>query len=140
PAAFHGQLSLAMTIAEQVAGLIASARQHQELRQRARLMEMMSEVSRTALETTDLHELLDRIVDYIAGHFPIELVEILLHDEEAREYIEAAYAGEIMPVSKGTRWPMTKGIIGRCIGARTTQLVLDAANDADYVSFHPSPA
>jgi diguanylate cyclase (GGDEF)-like protein len=137
-AAFHGQLSLAMTIAEQVAGLIASARQHQELRQRARLMEMMSEVSRTALETTDLHELLDRIVDYIAAHFPIELVEILLHDEEAREYIEAAFAGHVMPVSKGTRWPMSKGIIGRCIGTQRTQLVLDADGDADYVSFHPS--
>src|SRR5260221_1139520 len=139
-AAFHGQLPLAMTISEQVASVIANARQHEELKRRARLMEMMSEVSRTALETTDLHELLDRIVEYIAAHFPIELVEILLHDEEAREYIEAAYAGEIMPVSKGTRWPMTKGIIGRCIGTRTTQLVLDAGSDADYVSFHPSLA
>ncbi len=138
PAAFHGQLSLALTIAEQVAGLIASARQHEELRRRARLMEMMSEVSRTALETTDLHELLDRIVDYIAAHFPIELVEILLHDEEAREYIEAAFAGDIMPVTKGTRWPMTKGIIGRCIGTEKTQLVLDARMHPDYVSFHPS--
>lgn len=139
PAAFHGQLPLAMTIAEQVAGVIASARQHQELRQRARLMEMMSEVSRTALETTDLHELLDRIVAYIAAHFPIELVEILLHDEEAREYIEAAYAGsgDIKSVSKGTRWPMTQGVIGRCIATQTTQVVLDARSDPDHVSFHP---
>ena len=137
-AAFHEQLPLAMTIAEQVAGIIANARHHGELRQRARLMEMMSEVSRTALETTDLHELLDRIVEYIAAHFPIDLVEILLHDEEAREYIEAAFAGGIMPVSKGTRWPMTKGIIGRCIARQKTQLVLDGRTDPDYVSFHPS--
>lgn len=112
--------------------------QLEELKRRARLMEMMSEVSRTALETTDLHELLDRIVEYIAAHFPIELVEILLHDEEASEYIEAAFAGDIMPVSKGVRWPMTKGIIGRCIASRRTQLVLDANTDADYVSFHPT--
>jgi diguanylate cyclase (GGDEF)-like protein len=127
-----------MAIGEQVAGIIANARNHEELKQRARLMEMMSEVSRTALETTDLHELLDRIVDYIAAHFPIELVEILLHDEEAEEYIEAAFAGEVMPVTKGTRWPMTKGIIGRCIASQTTQLVLDARGDPDYVSFHSS--
>jgi diguanylate cyclase (GGDEF)-like protein len=137
-AAFHGQLPLVMTISEQVASVIANARQHEELKRRARLMEMMSEVSRTALETTDLHELLDRIVEYIAAHFPIELVEILLHDEDAREYIEAAYAGNIMPVSKGARWPMTKGVIGRCIATRRTQLVLDANSDADYVSFHPT--
>jgi diguanylate cyclase (GGDEF)-like protein len=137
-AAFHGQLPLVMTIAEQLAGVIAHARHHEELKRRARLMEMMSEVSRTALETTDLHELLDRIVEYIAAHFPIELVEILLHDEEASEYIEAAFAGDIMPVSKGARWPMTKGIIGRCIASRRTQLILDANSDADYVSFHPT--
>lgn len=136
--AFHGQLPLVMTIAEQVAGIIANARHHEELKQRARLMEMMSEVSRTALETTELHALLDRIVEYIAAHFPIELVEILLHDEEASEYIEAAFAGDIMPVTKGTRWPMTKGVIGRCIATRRTQLVLDANADADYVSFHPT--
>ncbi len=43
-----------------------------------------------------------------------------------------------MPVSKGARWPMTKGITGRCIATRRTQLVLDANSDPDYVSFHPT--
>src|SRR5262249_10836609 len=137
-AAFHDQLPLVLTIAEQVAGIIADGRQYEELKRRARLMEMMSEVSRAALETADLNELLDRIVEYIAAHFPIELVEILLHDEAAHEYVEAAYAGAIMPVSKGTRWPMAKGVIGRCIATQHTQLVLDAANDPDHVSFHAS--
>jgi len=45
-------------------------------RRRAALMEMMSEVSRTALEAVDLGELLQRIVSYVYERFPVELVAI----------------------------------------------------------------
>jgi diguanylate cyclase (GGDEF)-like protein len=131
--AFHDQLPLALTVAEQVAGAIANARRHEELVRRARLMEMMSEVSRTALETTDLDELLDRIVDYIHGHFPIAGVAIVLHDEESAEYIETAFAGRNAPV-KGTRISTGSGIVGRCIRLATPQLVPDVMLDADYLA------
>jgi diguanylate cyclase (GGDEF)-like protein len=70
PAAFSGQLELLETVADQIAGAIASAQLYEELKQRARLMEMMSEVSRTALEATDLQELLDRVTSYIRERFP----------------------------------------------------------------------
>lgn len=68
---FRGQRELLETVADQVAGAIASAQLFDELRRRARLMEMMSEVSRTALEATDLSELLARIVAYLEQHFPL---------------------------------------------------------------------
>ncbi len=82
-AAFRGQLPLLETVADQIAGAIASAQVYDELRQRARLMEMMSEVSRTALEATDLPELLDRIVRYIEERFPLERAAIVLGPAEA---------------------------------------------------------
>src|SRR4051794_2351665 len=44
--AFRGQLPLLETVAEQVAGAIASAHLHAELTRRARLLEMVSEVSK----------------------------------------------------------------------------------------------
>src|SRR6266576_6829718 len=72
PAAFHDQLPLLTTVADQLAGAIANARLFGETRERARLMEMMSEVSRTALEANDLSELLDRIVRYVEEHFSVE--------------------------------------------------------------------
>ena len=78
PAAFEGQLSLLETVADQIAGTIASAQLYDELRKRARLMEMMSEVSRTAMEATDLEDLLDRIVRYIEERFPLQRVAISL--------------------------------------------------------------
>lgn len=79
PAAFRGQLELLETVADQISGAIASAQLYEELQQRARLMQLMSEVSRTALQATDLEELLERIVEYIRRHFPIE-PSIVLYD------------------------------------------------------------
>jgi diguanylate cyclase (GGDEF)-like protein len=77
--AFHDQVALLTTVAEQIAGAIANARLFEETRRRAALMEMMSEVSRTALEATDLGELLQRIVRYVHERFPVELVAIRLN-------------------------------------------------------------
>jgi diguanylate cyclase (GGDEF)-like protein len=82
-AAFHDQLPLLTVVAEQLAGAIANARLFGETRQRARLMEMMSEVSRTALEAKDLGELLDRIVRYVGKNFPVDRVSITLRDISA---------------------------------------------------------
>jgi len=82
-AAFHDQLPLLTIVADQLAGAIANARLFGETRERARLMEMMSDVSRTALEANDLGDLLDRIVRYVAEHFPVERVSITLRDVNA---------------------------------------------------------
>ena len=81
-AAFHDQLPLLATVADQIAGAIASAQLYEESRRRERLMEMMSEVSRTALDATDLSELLDRIVRYIQERFPLALTQIVLANGE----------------------------------------------------------
>jgi diguanylate cyclase (GGDEF)-like protein len=83
PAAFRAQLPLLETVADQISGAISSAQLFDELRQRARLMEMMSEVSRTALEATDLHELLDRVVRFISDRFPLRRALILMGAGEA---------------------------------------------------------
>src|SRR5438067_124787 len=77
---FHDQLPLLTTVADQIAGAISNARLFEETRRRAALMEMLSEVSRTALEAIDLGELLQRIVHYVYERFPVELVAIRLND------------------------------------------------------------
>ena len=82
-AAFRDQLPLLMTVTDQIAGAIANARLYEETRERARLMEMMSEVSRTALEALDLQELLDRVVHYVHERFPVQRVSIAFADMRA---------------------------------------------------------
>jgi diguanylate cyclase (GGDEF)-like protein len=132
-AAFHDQMQLLKTVAEQVAGAIASARMFEELKQRARLMEMMSEVSRTALDATNLDNLLDRVAEYVHARFPLEIVSILLHEAETREFVAAADAGATIAY-RGKRWPVTAGIVGRCIRRGITQIVHDVSSDPDYIN------
>ena len=132
PAAFRGQLDLLETVADQIAGAVASAQLYEELKQRARLMEMMSEVSRTALEATDLHELLDRVTGYIHERFPLELASIVLYDPSIGEFVHTTTAGDALLVPT-ERWPADRGVIGRCVRSGTTQLLPDVHADADYV-------
>jgi len=136
PAAFHGQLPLLLTVADQIAGAIANAQMFVEVRQRARLMEMMSEVSRTALEATDLRELLDRVVRYIHERFPLEFTAMLMHDAALHVYAQTAIAGEA-PFADGQQWSVQFGIVGRCIRTGTTQVVPDVTADPEYISVNP---
>ncbi len=131
--AFHDQLPLLLTVADQIAGAIASAQLYRELGERASLMEMMSEVSRTALQAQDLSTLLQRIVDYVHAHFSLEFVTIVLYDAERGEVEQAAIAGAL-PVRNPARWSVSTGVTGRCIRSQQTQFVPDVTIDADYLT------
>ena len=87
-AAFQDQMPLLSTVADQIAPAIANARLYSELKQRASLMEMMSELSRTALEATDLDQLLGRVVAYIKERFPIDVTATLGGAEAATTQFE----------------------------------------------------
>lgn len=133
PAAFHGQLDWLETVADQIAGAIACAQLYEELLRRARLMEMMSEVSRTAFEGPELADSLQRIAAYIHKHFPLELIEIVMYDDDRREFVHTTSAGDVF-VGPGLRWPLDLGIIGRCVRSGKTQFVADVFADPEYVS------
>jgi len=129
--AFRGQLPLLQTVAEQVAGAIASARLHAELTRRAGLLEMVGELGRVATDAGELGLLLDRVVGYVHARFPLLLAAILLVD--GREFGQTAFAGELVPDARhGRRWPITTGIVGRAIRTGQTQLVADVRGDPDY--------
>jgi diguanylate cyclase (GGDEF)-like protein len=139
--AFHDQLPLLETVAEQIAGAIASARLYQEVQRRARLLEMVSEVSKAALEAGELEPLLDRIVHYVKQHFSLSLVAILLVDEAAQEFELAARASDlVLTVDPGKRWGVQTGVVGRSLRAGEMQLVLDVRHDPDYLALHKAIA
>lgn len=137
-AAFHDQLPLLQTVADQIAGAIASARMFEELRQRARLLQMISDLSRTALEAGNLQEFLDCVVTYVSEQLGAEIVSIRLYDAAKLEYIRAADAGIDGHQPAQQRWPVSAGVIGRCFRTGETQLVTDTANDPDYIAGNPS--
>lgn len=141
PGAFRDQMPLLETVAEQVSGAIANARLYDEVRRRARLLEMVSEVSKAALEAGELHLLLQRIVDYVHAHFTLATAAILLVDEARGEFEQTAHAGGVLQqVPLGTPWKLEQGIVGRAIRSGQSQLVADVHADPDYVDVDPSVA
>jgi diguanylate cyclase (GGDEF)-like protein len=141
PGAFRDQLQLLETVAEQVAGAIANARLYDEVRRRARLLEMVSEVSKAALDAGELHLLLRRIVDYVHAHFPLSTAAILLVDEKRGEFEQTAHAGGVLQrVPLGTKWGLGDGIVGRAIRTGQPQLVPDVRADPDYLDVDASVA
>ncbi|HYR08848.1 MAG TPA: diguanylate cyclase [Longimicrobium sp.] len=139
PGAFNGQMPLLETVAEQVAGAIANARLYDEVRRRARLLEMVSEVSKAALEAGELHLLLQRIVDYVHAHFPLSTAAILLVDDERGDFQQTAHAGGVLQrVPLGTRWTFDQGVVGRTLRTGQPQLVPDVHTDPDYLDVDSS--
>ena len=135
PADFRGQLPMLETIAEQVAGAIESARMYEALMEHATLSEVMSEVSRIALEPLALDKLLQQIVDYIAAHFPVFVPGILLLDETGRNFTLEADTGTRLrqPLKEG-EWTIDMGVCGRCVRLGEPVLVEDVEQDPDYLA------
>lgn len=133
-AAFRGQLPLLETVAEQVAGAISSARLHQELQRRARLLEMVAEVSRVAMDAGELGLVLERVTEYLHQRFPLLLAAILLADAETGEFTQTAHAGAVYrDARRGARWPVGMGIVGRAMRTGQPQLVPDVRADPQHV-------
>lgn len=133
-AAFRDQLPLLTAVANQVASVIASANRLEELHRRATLTETMSQVSRLAMEATDLPEILERVVFYMAEKFPVDIASILLLDDTGSKFIFEAYSGSLaLRMPDGEEWPTAIGVCGRSVRMGQPQLVIDPALDPDYV-------
>ncbi len=135
PGAFRGQLALARGVAAQVAGAIASAALYEDVKVRASSFEVLSEVSRIALEAGELETVLTRVVDFVHERFPLALVAIVVADEEGTEWQYRAFAPRRAGRGRWARrsWPIASGIVGRAIRTGEPQLVLDVARDPDYI-------
>lgn len=132
PAAFAQQVDLLVTVANQIAGAIASARLIEQLRDHARLMQLMSEVSRAALDATTLEESLDRIVQFIHEKFEVDVVSFLTYDPATETFLQRALVGAAVP--RGDQRHVSTGVVGRCIRERRAQYVRDVSADPDYAA------
>lgn len=111
------------------------SRDYESLQQHAGLMEILSEVSRVALEADDLDEILDRVVHFICERMPVSVTSILLVDEEGGRFVKEAIGGalDLSHPTAACGWPVTVGICGRCVRTGEPQLVIDVQSDPDYV-------
>ena len=110
-----------------------------ELARHAELMEMLSQVSRVALEDEDLPRVLQRIVDYIAERLPVGVASILLLDAGGHWFVTEVSGGALAlePLGEGDVWPADRGVVGRCARTGMPQLITDVTADPDYLVGNP---
>jgi diguanylate cyclase (GGDEF)-like protein len=133
--AFAGSAVLVETVAEQVAGIFASNALDEEQRRRTRLVAMIGELMRTALEAEGLDATLQRIVEFFLARFALESCAVLLADDTGEHLRRSARAGRsIFHTSSDDDWPATRGVIGRAFRTGQAQHVADVAADPDYLA------
>ncbi len=130
---FCGQLEILETVAEQVAGAIDSARVYEALMEHAVLNEVMSEVSRIALEPLGQADLLQQIVDYIGSHFPLCMPSILLLDEHGSHFVVEVFGKGAPHMPPHGEWSIETGICGRCVRSGEAVYVEDVAAEPAYL-------
>jgi len=136
-AAFDNQLTLMETVADQIAGSIASAVLYGELKRRAEDLELIREISSIAIEESELASLLTRLARATRDEFDLVISSVVLLDQKRStiEYIARRDQAEIIP-REGV--PVnSEGIIGRAVGIGSSQHVADVASDPDYVPYEP---
>ena len=114
-------------------------RAYEEIRQHAELMELLSQVSRVALEEDDLEQVLKQVVDFLEDRLPVTIASMALLDETGQKFDTEVYAGKLLTDLTGREggWPISEGVGGRCVRQGVPQLVLDVATDPDYVPGNP---
>ena len=138
PSGLKKQMTLLETVAEQVGFAFANARLSDELRRRAKLLEMVAEISRKALQAGQLEPLMQQVADYVHREFDLKLTSIMLLDAEMGEFELAVFAASIPTrYAKGMRWSTQQGIVGRAIRTSSIQRVPDVRKDPDYVNSGP---
>ncbi|MBP1644013.1 MAG: hypothetical protein H6Q03_2682 [Acidobacteria bacterium] len=132
------ELPLLEAVARQIAGAIASARLHEELSQRAQQLEMMAELSRSALEAEELEPVLQRVAERLRERFDFLLSNFYFLDP-LRPRLELKAIATRTPLAEppALSVPVSRGIVGRAVHLRRAQLVLDVRSDPDYVAEIP---
>jgi len=116
-------LEVMETAAGQVAVAIENARLFAEELRRARHLEFLNSVSRTAISSQNAEQMLAEIVGEIQRNFHFDHIGIGILDYATKEIEIKAEAGTTTSVL-GRRVPVGTGIIGKA--ARTNELVQDA--------------
>lgn len=99
---------------------------------RGRLAEILTQVSREALQGDSFETVLQRTVDCLARHLPIAVASICLLNQERSQVVQEVRAGIDRDVPLQLPRPVALGAQRRGVSTGRSQLVADVALDADY--------
>jgi len=131
--AFHGQVSLLTTFANQVAVAVENARLFEAEKRRVAQLKAISEVGRDIASILDLDVLLHRVVNLLADVFGYYYASILMVDEETQEIVLTASAGQTGRAFEGYRLKVgEQGITGWVAGSGEPLVVNDVHKEPRY--------
>jgi sigma-B regulation protein RsbU (phosphoserine phosphatase) len=109
------------------------ARVYDELRQRTREMQTLIEIGHEITSILDLDRLLNHIAPLLDRVITYEFLLVGLIDplrEEFVWHVELGYGAQQQ--ERETRTPVNRGIVGRAVRERRTQIANDVRTDPDY--------
>jgi putative methionine-R-sulfoxide reductase with GAF domain len=115
-----------------ISGLLDNAVSHEIKEKKIRMLNLYQTVSSSLSYIGDLQELLTTIISIVTSELLCEECSVLLYDEENKEFEFFTAVGETGMELIKERFPADKGIAGRALRDKTTQVVNDVQSDPDF--------
>jgi len=115
-----------------ISGLVANALSHENKDKKIHMLNLYQTVSSSMSYIGDLQELLTTIVSIVTSEILCEECSVLFYDAENNEFEFFTAVGETGMHLLKERFPADKGIAGRALRERTTQVVNDVQSDPDF--------
>ena len=115
-----------------ISGLLNNAYSHELKDNKIRMLNLYQSVSSSLAYITDLQELLTTITGIVTSELLCEESSILLYDQDTNEFEFFTAFGDTGMNYVSERFPADRGIAGRALRERKTQVVNDVQNDPDF--------
>ena len=115
-----------------ISSLLKNALSHEQKDSRIRMLNLYQTVSSSLSYIGDLQELLTTITGIVTTELLCEECSVLLYDGENNEFEFFTAFGETGMNLVSVRFPADKGIAGRALRERKTQVVNVVQNDPDF--------
>jgi len=115
-----------------ISSLLQNVLSHEQKDTKIRMLNLYQTVSSSLAYIGDLEELLTTITGIVTSELLCEESSVLLYDEDNNEFEFFTAFGETGMTLVSERFPADKGIAGRALRERTTQVVNDVQSDPDF--------
>jgi putative methionine-R-sulfoxide reductase with GAF domain len=129
---FSTQTSTKQSFIPIISGLLHNAVSHEHKDNKIRMLNLYQTVSSSLSYIGDLQELLTTIISIVTSELLCEECSVLLYDEQNNEFEFFTAVGETGMELVKERFPADKGIAGRALREKTTQVVNDVQSDPDF--------
>ena len=115
-----------------ISSLLHNALSHEIKDSKIRMLNLYQTVSSSLAYISDLQELLTTITGIVTSELLCEECSVLLYDEVSNEFEFFSAFGETGMTLVSERFPADKGIAGRALRERKSQIVNDVQSDPDF--------